>query len=343
MPPASPLAGTANVPPVPPDVPVVSFVIPVKDDAVRLARCLKSIRESDCPDGAVEIIVVDNGSSDGSDAVAAEAGARVMSLPRLRVAALRNAGALAARGDILAFVDADHEIVAGWIEQALEALATPGVVAVGAPYHPPADATWVQRMYDAFRDHSPGRRPVEWLASGNLAVRHDVFTRVGGFDTSLETCEDVDLCQRLRMAGHEILSDAGLRSVHHGDPRTLRALFSQELWHGRDNLRASLRGPVTSHGLPSIVLPAIVLDLIVVAVGAEVLARRPLITALALAALAGLAAIRARRMLSHLGRAGVVDVARALVVAAVYDFARALAPLLNAEYHHVGRPRRGEA
>jgi hypothetical protein len=312
----------------------VSFVIPVKDDAVRLARCLKSIQDSDYPADAIEIIVVDNGSEDGSDVVARDAGARVISLPHFRVAALRNAGARAAEGDILAFVDADHEIVSDWTSKAVDALTTPGVGAAGAPYHAPAGGTWVQRMYDAFRDHAPGRRSVEWLASGNLAVRRSVFDRVNGFDTSLETCEDVDLCQRIRWSGCDIVSDGGLRSVHHGDPPTLRALFTQELWHGRDNLRASLRGPVTTRGLPSIVMPAVVLDLLVVAVGAEVVTGRPLITALALSALGGLSAVRAARMLNNLGRASAVDVMRAFVVASVYDMARALAPLLQSEYHH---------
>jgi GT2 family glycosyltransferase len=316
------------------DAPLVSFVIPVKNDAVRLARCLKAIRACDYPAGLVEIIVADNGSDDGSDQVASDAGARVVSLPHRRVAALRNAAARVARGAILAFVDADHEIVPDWTCRAVDALSSPEVGAAGAPYHAPSDGTWVQRMYDAFRDHAPGRRAVEWLASGNLAIRREVFEQVDGFDTSLETCEDVDLCQRLRSAGFAVVSDASLRSVHHGDPSTLGALFSQELWRGRDNLRASLRGPVTLRGLPSIVLPALVLDVIVVATVATLITGRGVIAAAAIALLAGLAAARASRLLIHLGRANAADLVRALAVASVYDLARALAPMLQAGHHH---------
>src|SRR5207237_2176262 len=119
-----------------------------------------------------------------------------------------------ARGDMVAFVDADHEIDPGWAESAAETLSGPGVGAVGAPYHAPRDGTWVQQVYDTLRTRVPGCQDASWLGSGNLAVRAEAFRRVQGFDPTLETCEDVDLCQRLRAAGYRVMSDHRLRSVH---------------------------------------------------------------------------------------------------------------------------------
>ena len=92
----------------------------------------------------------------------------------------------------------------------------------------------MQRAYDGFRRRSSGRREVDWLGSGNLAVSRSAFEAVHGFDVTLTTCEDVDLCRRLRERGYRIVSDSRLRSVHLGDPRSLKALFVSELWRGRE-------------------------------------------------------------------------------------------------------------
>jgi len=308
-----------------------SFVIPVRDDAARLRRCLASIRANRYA-GPVEIVVVDNGSRDASADVARAAGAIVVVLPGLTVAELRNAGARHATGEILAFVDADHEIDAEWIAAVAEMLTNPDVTAAGAPCVPPRDGNWVQRAYDCLRSHRSGPHEVEWLGSGNLAIRSRIFSAIGGFDASLQTCEDVDLCNRLRQAGGRIVSDARARNVHFGDPATLRGLFTGELWRGRDNLRVFFRGPVTWRSIPSLAIPLI--DLVCIAgaiAGAATLpwgGVRLLIASGAV--IAFWSAVRAVKMTRELAHPRAIDVLANLVVAAVYDMARALALVANA-------------
>src|SRR5262245_30786828 len=113
---------------------LISFVIPVRDDAESLRRCLDSIRNSEWPHDGVEIIVMDNGSRDDALAVAEEFGARHVWLAGVRVGELRNRGALLATGSLVAFVDADHEIDKHWIRGAIEVLSEhPRAGAVGAP------------------------------------------------------------------------------------------------------------------------------------------------------------------------------------------------------------------
>jgi GT2 family glycosyltransferase len=312
----------------------VSFVIPVRDDAARLARCLERIRSNRARGVAIEAVVVDNGSRDRSAAVARAAGAIVIEAPGVPVAVMRNRGAARAGGDVVAFVDADHEIESSWARHAIAALTDARVGAAGAAYHAPQNGTWVQRTYDTLRTRVSGRRDVEWLGSGNLAVRRDAFRSVGGFDTSLETCEDVDLCQRLRAAGYRVVSDERLRSVHLGDPATLGALFRSELWRGRDNLRLALRGPLTWRGLPSVAIP--VADLLAVgaiAAGAVAATRGGLPIAFAAAAvIAALASLRAAKMLRARGAADVAAVGQTFAVAITYDLARALALVCRATH-----------
>ena len=308
-------------------LPVVSFVIPVRNDAQRLGRCLQTIHANAYPPRQLEIIVADNGSTDDSTEVAARAGATILHLPGYRVGELRNRAAAAARGQILAFVDADHEIDPFWVPSAVETLQDGSIAAVGALCDPPSDGTWVQRTYGALRGQVAGRHDVEWLGSGNLVVRKTAFDMHGGFDVTLETCEDVDLCQRLRKSGLRIVSDDRLRSVHLGDPATLGALFRGELWRGRDNLRASLRGPVTLRALPSILIPIAELAL-VAAVGVGLLLSPavgllPTLTALILLML--LIGLRAVRIVLGLQVRRFTHIAQAVAVAGVYDLARAFA------------------
>ena len=253
----------------------ISFVIPVRNDAARLSRCLESIRSNAYPQDQVEIIVVDNGSTDESPGIAAAAGARVFAAPQGRVAGMRNQGAASAAAPILAFVDADHVLGSQWIQIAIENLTRDlSIGAIGALYLAPVDGTWVQRAYGRLRGRSRGRRDVEWLAAGNMAIARGAFKDVGGFDATLETCEDVELCKKLRSAGLRVVSDDRLVNVHLGDPSTLRALFGGELWRGRSNLAVSFRPPVRLTELPSALIPIIQLVALIALTSAPLLGGR---------------------------------------------------------------------
>jgi glycosyltransferase involved in cell wall biosynthesis len=158
-------------------LPWVSFIIPVRDDAIRLSRCLDSIRRSDYPRELIEVIVVvDNASRDDSAQVARDRGAIVLRSDGC-VAELRNRGAQAALGGILAFVDSDRELDDPWIPTVVDMLSGRVVAAVGSE-------------------------------SGNLAVSRETFDTLGGFDRSLEASEDIDFCNRLRLAGRTISQTA---------------------------------------------------------------------------------------------------------------------------------------
>lgn len=306
--------------------PLVSFVIPVRNDAVRLQRCLNSILANEYPRDFIEIIVVDNESTDGSAAAARGFGAMVITSAGDSVAAHRNHGARAAVGSLIAFADSDHEIDRNWIETAVDVLSDPTVAATGSAYLTQPSANWVQQHYDGMRSRPLRREEVSWLGSGNFAVKRAAFERVGGYDQSLTACEDVDLCNRLRLAGHRIVADPNLRSVHFGDPNTLKALFFGELWRGRDNLRVTFSGPRTFRHLRSALVP--IVDLVLIALGVAALLTLHPVIALGLWALAIVpAVIKAALMVRRQLRRGMVASAQAFAVAVVFDLARAFALL----------------
>lgn len=313
----------------------LTFVIPVRNDARRLQRCLQSITRQ-ATAGTPTIIVVDNGSVDDSVCVARAHDARVLERPGARVGALRNEGAAAARTDLIAFIDADHELAAGWIAAVGDALAGERVAAAGLAYVSPAE-TWVQRIYDGFRARPSGIQPASWLAAGNLVVRREAFLHIGGFDPSLEACEDVDFCHRLRTAGFTLMSDSRLMSVHHGDPETLAALFKSELWRGRNNLRVTLRQP-SLRSAPSIAAPIIGLAALMLVGLALFPLRSPGLVLLGALVFLVPTTARAGLLLSRIRWSSPADVPRALMVALTYETARALALVVRMPHRRAGAP-----
>lgn len=320
----------------------ISFVIPVRNDATRLDTCLRSIRAAGGDAEAFELVVVDNGSTDASPEVGRRHGARVMVIENVRVSELRNRGARLATADVIAFVDADNEIVPGWIEAALDNLAAPAVGATGALYEHPRPGTWVQRGYGLLRGLTRERTETKWLGSGNLAVTRRAFDVVDGFDTTLEACEDVDFCQRLRAAGFTLLGDPRLGSVHHGDQTTLAGLFRSELWRGRDNLRVSFRPPIDWSSIPSALVPvadAALLGIAALGLIAGALSWQPGFAVALTALLAVPLASCARILRAARGESvGVPALLQGFVVVIVYDLARALA-LVARMPHRTARPR----
>jgi glycosyltransferase involved in cell wall biosynthesis len=102
---------------------MISFIIPAYNEELELSSTIASIRVA--ASGVTqpcEIIVVDDGSTDATAELAAQAGARVISINRRQIAAARNAGARAAQGDYLFFVDADTRINPKHIYEAIAAL-----------------------------------------------------------------------------------------------------------------------------------------------------------------------------------------------------------------------------
>lgn len=318
--------------------PRVSFVIPVKDDADRLRHCLTTIASNGYSREEVEIIVADNGSSDASAQVAIEAGATVQHVLGCRVSEVRNRAAATASGPIIAFVDSDHEISQTWIDAAVDSLTEQRVGAVGALCRPPSNGTWVQRMYGVLRGSTVGRSDVEWLGAGNMAVSREAFFSVGGFDQALESCEDVDLCQRLRAHGWRVVGDDRLDNVHFGDPVTLRKLFRAERWRGRDNLRVTFRPEWTWRDMPSALVP-IVDGLLIVTTCVCLLASPWLgsgslvVAALATSLAVSASLARAVRMVVSGRLWSPRMMGQAALVALTFDLARSVALVGHARHH----------
>ncbi len=236
------------------DLPSFSIIIPAYNEEKFLPLCLNSIKNLDYPNDKYEVIVVDNGSTDRTAVIAQEFGARVLWDDRKNVAGLRNLGVEAANGRILAFIDADCTVSRGWLEAALKYFDGDKIAAWGSPPGIPDKATWVQKTWFLIRKKERQIQRVGWLESMNLFTRRELFEQVGGFNKSLETCEDVDFCYKIKKYG-EILSDTAIKATHHGEADTIRKFIKKEIWRGQGNLKGVFSHGLNVKELPSLVAP----------------------------------------------------------------------------------------
>ncbi len=197
-----------------PEPPQVSIVIPVKDRADDLRTCLSSLQELDYPQDRLEVIVVDDGSTDATPQVARAFGALVV--PSGEVgggpALARNCGAALAEGEILAFIDSDCTAAPDWLSDLLPAFADEKLAAIGGWVDGMHQGTALDRYEAVMSSLNLGRREMLggvgedtfYLPSCNLLVRKAAFRAAGGFNTELQVGEDVDLTWRLRDGGWKI-------------------------------------------------------------------------------------------------------------------------------------------
>jgi glycosyltransferase involved in cell wall biosynthesis len=190
----------------------VSVIVPARDAAATIERTLAAIAEQRF-DRDHELIVVDDGSRDDTAAIAERAGARVVRGPREGPGQARNLGAAEARGELLAFTDADCYPTAAWLAAGAAALADADLVqgAVepepGVPMGPFDRSLWVRSETGLYE-------------SANLFVRRDLFERLGGFEEWIDPVagmsigEDVWLGWRARRSGARIAFEPRAL-VHH--------------------------------------------------------------------------------------------------------------------------------
>jgi glycosyltransferase involved in cell wall biosynthesis len=225
---------------------VVSVVVPTHDRAGYLAVTLDSLDAQDV-EAPYEVMVVDDGSRDGTAGVARRAGARYIRFDRPRgVNAARNDGARASASDLIAFVDDDVYAPPGWLGAMLDGVeAHPDAEAFGGPIRARLEGPAPRscgRELPPITTLDLGRedREAELVWSANMLVRRSALARVGEFDETLPTGGDEEeWLRRLRADGGKVIyvAAAGLDHRRIGNDARLRSLMRSAYRRGR-NLRA---------------------------------------------------------------------------------------------------------
>jgi GT2 family glycosyltransferase len=184
----------------------VSIVMPAYNAEATIGAALQALLAQDS-DVQREIIVVDDGSTDQTAAIAsAVAGVRVMSQPNAGPAVARNNGAEAATGEIVLFIDSDCEASPDWLATMLEPLADARVAGVKGAYRTRQTALaarFVQLEYEDKYDRMARHEFIDFVDTYSAAFRREVFASSGGYSSEFPTAcaEDVDLSYRMERAG----------------------------------------------------------------------------------------------------------------------------------------------
>ena len=183
----------------------ISLIIPAFNEEKRIGDCLDAALRSG---GGMlrEIIVVDNASTDRTAAEAAKrAGVRVVREDAKGVQHARQRGFREATGDILAYLDADTRMPAGWCEHVLGEFARdPNLACISGPYVYYDIPRWQQFLVRIYWYLAmPLYFVIGYMAVlGNLAIRRDVLEKMGGFDTSIDFYgDDTDTSRRAKQFG----------------------------------------------------------------------------------------------------------------------------------------------
>lgn len=189
-----------------------SAIVPAYQAVAALLRCLAALQDQTIDRADYEIIVVDDGSTDGTAAAAEKVLDRqfsqVIRAPHAGPAHARNLGAQAARGDILIFTDADCEPAHDWLERLTATLRDETVSGAKGAYRTQQKslvARFVQQEYQEKYDRMCQLASIDFIDTYSAAYRRDVFWSVNGFDPALIMDEDQELSFRLSTQGHRLV------------------------------------------------------------------------------------------------------------------------------------------
>jgi glycosyltransferase involved in cell wall biosynthesis len=211
--------------------PRVSVIVPVYNAEKTLADCLDALQNQTVPASTFEIIVVDDGSSDGSkDLQALFPRVRFLSIHHQGPAAARNFGAQHAFGQILLFTDADCVPCPNWIEKMIAPFEQEEIVGVKGAYlnhQRSLVARFVQAEYEGKYTRMVQERYIDFIDTYSAGYRRDIFLKQGGFDISFSTSsvEDQELSFRLATAGHKMVFVPAARVVHLRHASNLKDYF----------------------------------------------------------------------------------------------------------------------
>jgi GT2 family glycosyltransferase len=259
----------------PTPAPLVSVIIPTRDQVALLRRCIAGLRErGGCP--RVELVVLDNRSVDRATIaylaeLALEPDVTVLSYDApFNYSAINNFGARQARGDVLAFVNNDVEAIsAGWLEEMVSQACRPEIGAVGSMLYYPNDTIQHAGVIlglgtSGVAAHAYAHRPrgyvgqigralltqnVSAVTAACMVVRRDVFEEAGGFDEARLPIayNDLDLCLRIRARGYRNLWTPHAELYHlesasrgYEDTAAKRERFHQEIDYVRRRWGAAL-------------------------------------------------------------------------------------------------------
>ncbi len=227
---------------------IVSVIIPVLNGASTIESAVRAVLAQRVAGRTLEILVCDNGSTDGTTDIVSKLPVRLLHEPRRGPAAARNRALRHATGDVIACVDADMLPTHRWLERLTAPLENPAVRIVGGAvtgFQPSSPAErYAQTRGNYSRSSTVDHRRIPFVQGGNMAVRRADALAVGGWCDDMPSGEDVDFSIRmLQRFPSEIVYVADAMAFHRHRIDT-DGLRHQARWWGRGLWHLMKRHPV---------------------------------------------------------------------------------------------------
>jgi glycosyltransferase involved in cell wall biosynthesis len=182
---------------------LLSIIVPAHNEEAFIRQTLRALDTAARAAGVpFEIIVVDDASTDRTAAIAAAQGARIVGADVRQIAAARNVGARAARGDRLVFVDADTIVPPDTLRAALARMESGAVGGGASPVFDAGTPAWARRTIGFTVWFL---RTMGWAAGCFLFARRDAFEQAGGFDERYFASEEIHLSRALKRLGRFVI------------------------------------------------------------------------------------------------------------------------------------------
>jgi len=219
----------------------ISVLVPFRDSADYVERCIRAVLTQDIPPDRYEVILIDNGSSDGSRTLAGRfSKVRIVTEPKAGAYAARNRGVTEARGEILVFTDADCAPEPGWLRLLSQSIAEPSVEVVLGSRRPARNSAGLRLMmlYEetkAATIFSEADPSLYYGYTNNMAVRKRTLVDFGGFREVMRGADSVFVRQLVERRGCGAVRYCVNAAVTHLEITSLRRIYGKHLTYGRSN------------------------------------------------------------------------------------------------------------
>ena len=211
-------------------LPFATIIVIVFNFRNHTRRCLESLESLNYPRDRYEIVVVDGGSTDGTQEICQEFDTKLVVRQWRSLGEARNIGVKYAKGDIIAFIDADCQAMGDWLITHVRDHNSDLVGAVAGsivdPYKSVSNGFAAATHYESFAefDENSPRRFTYHFPNGNVSLKRRVFSKAGFFD-EIDAYEDFLLSRRITQTGFRILFDPAAKVLHFGTPPNMAPYF----------------------------------------------------------------------------------------------------------------------
>jgi len=216
---------------------VYSIIIPAYNASNTIGKCLYSLLNQSIPKERYEIIVVDDGSTDGTAEIIKNLPIRYLWQHNQGPATARNRGANEAKGEIILFTDADCVPEYNWIEEMVKPFNDPEVMAVKGAYktqQKALTARFAQIEFEERFEMLKKAETIDMVDTYSAAYRKSVFLSFGGFDPSFPVAnnEDTELSYKMSKAGYKMVFKPDAIVYHLNHPDSLKKYTRLKFWRG---------------------------------------------------------------------------------------------------------------